>query len=116
MNHGGSRQGSGRKPIQYSEAFRLKLWKALEKEARIKGKTIFEVFATTIMAHDTEPRVFARLWKVLSEIMASKDMHQTTETRDPQPRIFLPPIRKREPTEGIIPVINLPPKKDGYKI
>lgn len=116
MNHGGQRRGSGRKPIQYSEAFKSKLWKALEKEARSKGKTVFEVFAATIMAQETEPRIFAHLWKILSEVMAARETHQTIEKREFGPVIGLPPIRKREPTDGIIPVINLPPKKDGYKI
>lgn len=91
---GGKRRGSGRKPIQYSEAFKSKLWKALEKEARAGKKTVFEIFATTIMKQDIEPRIFARLWKILSEVMAAKETHRTIEDKRTGPTIGLPPLRE----------------------
>lgn len=115
MNHGGKRTGSGRKPIQYSTEFRGRIWKALEKEARKQGKSIYEIFATNIMKADTEPRIFSRLWKILAEIMASKESHQTIETRTIGPTIGLPPIKYPDPTDNTFPIINLSSKKDGYK-
>jgi hypothetical protein len=112
MNHwGGKRNNSGRKPIQYSEAFKLKLWKALEKEAREQGKSVYEIFAKNIMKQDVEPRIFARLWKILSEVMAARETHQTIENRQMGPTIGLPPIRKPDITESS----SLRTAKDVYK-
>ena len=110
MNHGGRRQGSGRKPVQYCADFKWKLWKALEKEAREQGKSVYEIFAKNIMKQDVEPRIFARLWKILSEVMATRETHQTIETREIGPTIELPPIRKRD--EDGYPIIN---RDKGYK-
>jgi hypothetical protein len=49
-NWGGVRERAGRKKVQksWSDKFKRNLWKALEKQAKMQGMTVFEVFANRI--------------------------------------------------------------------
>jgi hypothetical protein len=59
------------------------------------------------MSAQIEPRIFSRLWKILSEVMAAKESHQTIEKHEIGPRIGLPPIRRPDPDDDRYPIIDV---------
>ncbi len=97
MPRGGFREGSGRKPKQksYSDKFKARLWRSLEKEAKNQGKTVFDVFAKAFYDPNIQDSVFASLWKSLCEVMAAKESRTTIEEHNFGPTIGLPPMRER---------------------
>jgi hypothetical protein len=98
MAKGGFRQGSGRKRKQksWSDKFKAKIWRSLEKEAKKQGKTVFQLFAEMFYNPNIQDSVFASLWKSLCEVMAEKESRTTIEEHKfTGPVIGLPPIKER---------------------
>jgi hypothetical protein len=93
--------GRPKKVKQYSDDFREKTWKALEKEAKRIGKDIFEVFAQEALTpNKKQPQIWIGLWRSLCEIMIIKETKSTIEKHEIGPRIGLPPIK--QPDEDTI--------------
>ena len=98
MPRGGWREGSGRKPTQktWSDKFKAKIWRSLEKEAKKQGMTVFDVFAKAFYDPNIQDSAFASLWKSLCEVMAAKETRTTIEEHNfTGPVIGLPPMKER---------------------
>jgi len=104
-HRGGAREGTGRKKIQrsWSDKFKSKLWKSLEKEGKKHHKTITDLFAERLFTIPNDSRyatTFAGLWKTLCEVMAEKETKTVIEKHDFGPQIGLPPIKEKPTEEG----------------
>ncbi len=98
MTRGGFREGSGRKPRErnWSEKFKSRLWKSLEKQGKIQGMTVFDMFAKMLFDPTIQDSSFVGLWKILSEVMATKESKRIVEEHNwGGPAISLPPIKER---------------------
>ena len=109
-NHGGAREGSGRKKIEksWSHKFKSQLWQSLKKEGKKRGISVTDLFAERLFTipHDSKyATTFSSLWKSICEVMAEKETKTVIEKHDFGPSIGLPPIKEKPKEEGyFIPV------------
>jgi hypothetical protein len=110
---GGKREGSGKKKIEksWSNKFKSKLWKSLEKEGKKHGKSVTDLFAERLFTipHDSKyATTFSSLWKSICEVMAEKETKTVIEKHDYGPQIGLPPMKEKPKEEGYFTPIGRP--------
>jgi len=103
MPSGGAREGAGAKKIErtWSDKFKAKLWKSLEKEGKKHHKSVTDLFAERLFTipHDSKyATTFSSLCKILFEVLAEKQTKTTIEKHDYGPSIGLP-VMKEKPKE-----------------
>lgn len=103
---GGYREGAGRKKQRrdYSAKWRQELQRAFDKKAKETGKTVFDVLCDELWSTDKKTAsTRASYLKIASDIMVTKESHQTIEKHEIGPQIGLPPIKQPD-KETIYPV------------
>ena len=96
-NSGGKRKGAGRKtlpPKEYSDDFKYGIITALEKKAKLEGKTVYDLFADKMYGKRINDLVFCSLLKILAGVMVVKETKETINVHEVREVIMLPPIQE----------------------
>lgn len=96
-NRGGARNGAGRPKVkkEYSDEFKTGILKALSKQAKKSGKTIYEVFADRIFDRRTRDTTFVKLMEILVEIMVIRESVHESHKYEHGPTLYLPETQEK---------------------
>ncbi len=102
-NRGGARPGAGRPPgsvaKEYSDEFRDKLLRALDKKAEETGQTVYELFADRFYNKRVQDTVFASMFKIIADTMSVK-VGTLNDNRTINV-IALPSVKEAQPPKAI---------------
>lgn len=97
---GGSRKGSGRKPITLSDKEKASLIKAARKIAKETGQTVADILLALI--YDTKYKKYqVAALKVYFDAIIAKDRHEKVDVdiKDNRVAVYLPEIRQPDVRE-----------------